>query len=188
MVLLDESYELGSDGSGVDYLTARFVAGAKTKAAHGDHAAAADRLAAGMKVAQQSRLPRLAAAVNNERIGLGIEIAPQVAARLRSPRIIPRDDGIAMMTAELNEDSAIRLLSASASADDHEHACLRAAELLAGIDSGRRPLAALSAELLLVETLTATGRQDEANTRLPHATARCTELGLSRLLLDAGLR
>jgi ATP/maltotriose-dependent transcriptional regulator MalT len=185
--LLDESYQFGSDGSGVDYLTARYVFGAKIKAAHGDHAAAVERLAAGMKVADQSQLPRLAAAINNERIRLGIEIAPQAAARLRSPRTIPSGDGIAMMTAELDEDSGIRLLSASDSADDHEQACRRAAELLAGIDTERRPLAALSAELLLVETLTATGRQDDANVRLPHLTARCTELGLLRLLIDAGL-
>ena len=187
MRLVDESYQFGSDGSGVDYLTARYVMGARIKAGQGDHAAAVDRLVAGMKVADLSRLPRLAAAINNERIRLGIEIAPQVAARLRSPRTIPRDDGIAIMTAELDEDSGIRLLSASNSADDHEQACRRAAELLTGIDGERRPLSALSAELLLVETLTATGRHDDAQVRLARLTARCTELGLPRLLVDAGL-
>ncbi|MEB3022136.1 serine/threonine-protein kinase [[Mycobacterium] crassicus] len=185
--LLDESYEFGSDGSGVDYLTARYVTSAKIKAAQGEHTAAIDRLAAGIKVADESGLPRLAAAINNERIRLGIAIAPQVADRLRLPRVIPSDDGIAMMTAELDEDSAIRLLSAGHSTDAHDQACRRADELLAGIDSTRRPLAALNAELLLVETLIATGRQHDAETRLTDLTARCTELGLSRLLIDAGL-
>ena len=187
MRLLDESYEFGSDGSGVDYLIARYVTGAKIKAAHGDHAAAVDRLHAGMKVAEQSRLPRLAAAITNARIRLGIELTPQVAARLRSPRTIPHDDGTATITTELDEDSGIRLLSAGDSADDHDQACRRAADLLAGIDGERRPLAALRAELLLVETLTAAGRPAAANDRLSRVTARCAELGLSRWLIDAGL-
>jgi serine/threonine-protein kinase PknK len=182
--LLDESYQLGPEGGAVDYLAARYVVGARIKAAQGDLGIAVDRLAAGLTVAEQLRLPRLTAALNNEQIRLGIEIAPAVAARLRSPRSIPRDDGIAMMTAELDEDSGIRLLSASDSADDREQSCRRAADLLAGIDSARRPLAALRAELLLLETLAATGKPTDTSV----IAARCAELGLPRLLIDAGLR
>jgi serine/threonine-protein kinase PknK len=48
-------------------------------------------------------------------------------------------------------------------------------------------LTALTAQLLLVETLMATGRSDDANVVLPDVAARCEELGLSRLLVDAGL-
>ena len=59
-------------------------------------------------------------------IRLGIEIPQAVAAGLRSPRTIPRDNGIATMTAELDEDSGVRLLSASDSADDRAQACRRA--------------------------------------------------------------
>jgi ATP/maltotriose-dependent transcriptional regulator MalT len=69
-----------------------------------------------------------------------------------------------MLTAELDEDSAIRLLSGNDSADDCEQACRRAAELAARIDGERRPLAALQAQLLLVETLTAVGRAVDAQT------------------------
>jgi len=133
------------------------------------------------------RLPRLAAAITNERIRLGIEIAPEVAARLRATRTIPHDDGIATITAELDENSGIRLLSASDSADDREQACRRAADLLAVIDDERRPLAALTVQLLLVETFRATGRSDDADALLPDVVARCEKLGLSRLLVDAGL-
>ena len=78
-------------------------------------------------------------------------------------------------------------MSASDSANDREQACRRATVLLAGIDGERRPLAALTAQLLLVETLMATGRVDYANVVLPVVAARCEELGLSRLLVDAGL-
>ncbi|HUH68498.1 MAG TPA: protein kinase, partial [Mycobacterium sp.] len=160
--LLDESDLLGSEGGMVDYLAARYVIGARIKAALGDHGSAADRLAAGASAAQHLVLPRLAARINNERIRLGIEVPRVVAAVLRSPRTIPRGNGIATMTAELDEDSGIRLLSASESADDREQACRRAADLAAGIDGGRRPLAALQAQLLVVETLTAAGRTVEA--------------------------
>jgi serine/threonine-protein kinase PknK len=48
-------------------------------------------------------------------------------------------------------------------------------------------MATLTAQLLLVETLMATGRTDDANVVLPGVAARCKELGLSRLLVDAGL-
>ena len=185
--LLDESYLLGSDGGGVDYLAARYVIGARVKAAQGDHGSAVDRLAAGAKAADHLRLPRLAARINNERIRLGIELPQAVAAGLRSPRSTPGGNGIATLTAELDEDSAVRLLSASDSADDREQACRRAAELAVGIDGERRPLAALQAQLLLVETLTAAGRATDARNELTPVAAKCAELGLSRLLVDAGL-
>jgi ATP/maltotriose-dependent transcriptional regulator MalT len=183
--LLELSYELGPEGGGVDYLAARYVGGAKIKAAQGDFGAARERLDAGMKAAEQLQLPRLAAAINNERIRSGIGVPPAVASRLRSVRAIPRDDGIATITAELDEDSAVHLLLASGSAEEHEQASRRATELLAGIDAARRPLAALRAELLLAETLARTGKS--ADTKIPAAARRCQEIGLPRLLVDAGL-
>ena len=183
--LLEMGYGLGSEGGGVDYLAARFVGSAKVKAAQGDLRAAAERLDAGMQAAEQLQLPRLVAAVNNERIRLGIDVAPAVAARLRSPRAISRHDGIATLTAELDEDSAIRLLSASGSAEEHEQACNRATDLLACIDAARRPFAALRAELLLTETLARTGRS--ADVKISGVERRCEEIGLPRLLVDAGL-
>jgi ATP/maltotriose-dependent transcriptional regulator MalT len=187
MRLLDESYQLGPEGGGVDYLAARYVIGARLRAINGDRDSAVERLSAGMRVAEQLGLQRLAAAVNNERIRLGIEIAPVVADRLRAERTIPRDDGIARMTAELDEDSGIRLLCASGSDEDHEQACLRARDLLAGADGEHRPLAALSARLLLAEALTATGGLEDAADVASHATDECAAVGLSRLSVDAGL-
>ena len=124
----------------------------------------------------------------NERIRLGIELPPAVAAGLRSPRIIARDDGIATLTAELDEDSAVRLLSASGSAGrSPSRRADGPPDLAAGIDGERRPLAALQAQLLLVESLTAAGRATDARDELASVAAKCAELGLSRLLVDAGL-
>jgi serine/threonine-protein kinase PknK len=185
--LLDESYLLGSDGGPVDYLAARYVIGARIKAAQGDHDSAVERLAAGAKAADRLGLPRLAARINNERVRLGIELPQAVAAGLRAHRDIPRDNGIATLTAELDEDSAVRLLSASESAEDREQACRRADGLAAGTGGERRPLARLQAQLLLIETLTAVGRATEARDELAPVAAKCAELGLSRLLVDAGL-
>jgi serine/threonine-protein kinase PknK len=181
--MLEMSYGLGPDGGGVDYLAARYVGSAKVKAAQGDLSAAAELLDAGMKTAEHLQRPRLAAAINNERIRLGV--APSVAARLRSVRAIPRDDGIATIIAELDEESAVRLLLASGSADEQEQAWRRATQLLAGIDARRRPLAALRAELLLAEIRSRTGRS--ADPTIPAVARRCREIGLPRLLVDAGL-
>ncbi|MDT5172772.1 MAG: serine/threonine-protein kinase PknK, partial [Mycobacterium sp.] len=133
------------------------------------------------------RLPRLAARINNERVRLGIELPQAVIASLRSARTIPHGNGIATITAELDEDSGIRLLAASDSAADRELAWQRAADLAAGIDDERRPLAALQAQLLRIETLTAAGRTAHAQEELTRVAAKCAELGLSRLLVDAGL-
>ncbi len=185
--LLDESYQLGPEGGGVDYLAARYVAGARAKAAQGDRGSAVDHLMSGMKAAEQLHLPRLEAAINNERIRLGIGVPPSVAERLRSPRDIPRDDGIAILTAELDENSGIRLLSASDSAADQEEACRRASDLLRGVDGQRRPLAAVCAQLLLAQTLATAGRPADADAAATGVVAKCNDLGLSGLLVDAGL-
>jgi ATP/maltotriose-dependent transcriptional regulator MalT len=109
--------------------------GAKIKAAQGDSDAAASRLDEGMAVAEKLRLPRLAAAINHERVRLRLPITSSEAARLRAERTIPHaDDGIATITAELDEASGIRLLARSDDRDDRDRACRRAEALLAGID------------------------------------------------------
>jgi serine/threonine-protein kinase PknK len=92
------------------------------------------------------------------------------------------------MTAELDEDSGIRILLASDSGDDREHAYRRAGELLAGMDSERRPLAGLCTRLLRIETLTATDRADEARAEQSDVESQLAGIGLSRLLVDASLR
>jgi len=186
--LLEESYHLGPEGGAVDYLAARYVVGARIKAAQGNRDAAVSRLDAGMTVAEELRLPRLAAAINHERVRLRLPIDPSEAARLRAERSIPHDgNGIATITAELDAASGIRLLSRSHASDDREEACRRAGSLLAGIDPTARPLAALHARLLLIETLTAAGRAADAQEDIAVVRALCTQHGLPQLLIDAGL-
>jgi len=186
--LLDESYHLGPEGGGVDYLAARYVVGARIKAAQGDRDEAVSRLDAGMTVAEKLELPRLAAAINHERVRLRLPIDPSEAARLQAVRSIPHgDDGIATITAELDAASGIRLLSRSHASDDREQACRHAEALLAGIDPTARLLAALQARLLLVETLIAAGRADDARNDIAVVRTLCAQHGLPQLLIDAGL-
>jgi hypothetical protein len=45
----------------------------------------------------------------------------------------------------------------------------------------------LQAQPLLIETLTDTGRATDARNKLAPVAAKCAELGLSRLLVDAGI-
>jgi serine/threonine-protein kinase PknK len=186
--LLDESHHLGAEGGAVDYLVARYAVGARIKASQGDRDAAVSRLDAGMTVAEKSRLARLAAAINHERVRLQLPITGPEVARLQGVRSVPHDgDGIATVTAELDEASGIRLLSRSDASNDREQACRRAQGLLAEIDPAARPLAALQARLLLAETLTAAGRADDAREDIATARALCTQHGLPQLLVDAGL-
>jgi serine/threonine-protein kinase PknK len=184
--IIEESYALGSEGGAVDYMIALYGTAARLKAADGDLDAAATRLSDGMRAAERLDLPRLAAVMTNLRIRLGLPVTPDVASRLHaSSGMVPADDGIALITAELDEDSAVRLLAASDSADDRGEALRRAEQLAAGIDGTQRPWAALQAGLLVAETLVVNGRRADALTH--HAVAMSAELGLTRLLEDAGL-
>ena len=186
--LLEESYRLGPEAGAVDYLAAQYAVSARIKAAQGDRDAAASRLDAGMTVANKLGLPRLAAAINHERVRLQLPITAAEAARLRAlHRTFHGSNGIATITAELDEASGIRLLSRSHASDDRDYACRRAGTLLNGIGPTTRPLAALQARLLFAETLTATGQVNDARNHIAEARALCARHGLPQLLIDAGL-
>jgi ATP/maltotriose-dependent transcriptional regulator MalT len=186
--LLEESYRIGPEAGAVDYLVAQYAVGARIKAAQGDRAAAAGRLDAGMAVAEKLGLPRLAAAINHERVRLQLPITAPEAARLRAVRrVFHGANGIATITAELDEASGIRLLSRSRAGDDRDRACRRAGALLGGIDPTARPLAALQARLLFVETLAIAGLANEAQDHIAAVRDQCAQHGLPQLLIDAGL-
>ena len=186
--LLEESYRLGPEAGAVDYLVAQYAVSARIKAAQGYRDAAASRLDAGMTVAEKLALPRLAAAINYERVRLQLPISAPEAARLRAIyRVFHAGNGIATITGELDEASGIRLLSRSHASDDRDQACRRAGTLLAGINPTLRPLAALQARLLLAETLTVAGLANDARNHIAETRALCAQHGLPQLLIDARL-
>ncbi len=111
--LLDEGYRLGAEGGVVDFKISRYVIGARVKELRGDRVTAASRLADGARIASEMGLERLAAAVENERVKLGIPIAhPRPVVEYGRPR---PGTGIALHTAQIEEDTAIRLLLADPS-------------------------------------------------------------------------
>ncbi|TLF76725.1 serine/threonine-protein kinase [Nocardia cyriacigeorgica] len=181
--LLPDYRELAAEGGGlVDVMIATYATAARIEAAHGDLDAAVLRLAEGMRQAELLGLARLAARLRNERILLGFGLPETSATQLLRSRSLDGADGIATITAELDEDSAIRLLLLRHRGDD---ATARARALAAAIDPGRRPLAALGATLLLSAVVRATGDVDEAEQIRAPAAARCLESGLSQFLLDS---
>lgn len=187
--LLDESYQLGSEGGLVEFLLVTYGTGARIKALRGDHEAASKRLDEGARIADTLGLPRLAARIKNERIRFGP--AP-TAERERKPRLSDADtdsfgvqrtgaDGIATITAELEEDSAIRVSLACGS---FAEACSRSENLLRNRLSQDRPRALLRAQLGHVAALSAAGRIDEAKDEVIPLVVKCAEVGLIQIVCD----
>ena len=187
--LLDEGFKLGADAGAVDFKIARYVVGARIKALRGDRDAAARRLNEGLRIAGAMSLPRLRAAAENERVRLGLPAPPDAgalppvcyAARRRPV------DGIEEITAQLEEDTAIRLLLVEDTSHERtELACTWAREWVDRMEARRRPRALLQARTLLVACLSAAGRMDEAKAMLASIAAQCAALGTIRYLADGG--
>ncbi|AHK35887.1 serine/threonine-protein kinase [Rhodococcus opacus] len=187
--LLDEGYKLGPEGGSVDFKLARYVVGARIKALRGDRDAAARRLNEGLQIAEAMSLPRLRAATENERIRLGLPVHPDLGALPHvsySARRRPVD-GIDEITAQLEEDTAIRLLLCEEDIPARtELACIWSREWVDTLEGRGRPRALLQARRLLAACLSAAGRLDEAKAVLAPVAAQCAALGTIRYLADGG--
>jgi ATP/maltotriose-dependent transcriptional regulator MalT len=187
--LLDDAYELGAEGGLVDFMVAAFGTGARLKCVRGDKTAADLRLAEGVEIAKALQLPRLEAGLVYEQVRMagasGHDIDVSLAQRVRS-RGAQALDGIGDVTAELREDSQIRLLLISGESSALADACSRARIRRDHIDQRKRPRAHLRASLQLAFCLASAGRREEASQVLAPAVRTCAALGLSRLLLDEG--
>ncbi|WP_454196165.1 protein kinase domain-containing protein [Nocardia sp. Marseille-Q1738] len=177
--LLDEAGRLGTEGGPVEFMMAAYATGARIKALRGDLAAAARRLDEGAEAARALKLPRLATRIANEQVRLGL-----TASYVTEP---PSGvDGIATITAEMREESAIRMLLRSGAAKRAAAAVARAQQLRDAIDTARRPRAAAQAQLLLASCLAAAGKTDAAKGALVPVVAKHADVGLIRPLLDEG--
>nr|WP_271209113.1 serine/threonine-protein kinase [Rhodococcus wratislaviensis] len=207
--LLDLSHALGSEGGTVDFMLATYGTGARLKRLLGQHDAAKERLDEGAQLAHQLRLHRLAARIANERIRAGTGHAPSDTLAMdaedatlladgkkidglgdgagENRQQLDRDNGIAVITTELVEDSVIReALAAQNEVQDLAMVYDRAHALVESIDRRVRPRAFLHAALLRVEVLAAAGRDDAALTELIPLVEQCARLGLVRPVLDTG--
>lgn len=190
--LLDESFKLGAEEGMVDWIRSRFVVGARLAVLRGDRAAAVRLLDDGADAAQRLSTPRLRASIDNERLLLGLDSnrpgrAPiEFDRRWQPPAVV---DGIAEITAQLDEDTAIRLLIAGSPAPEQaEIACRWAQEWVDRLTGRGRERALLRAQRTLAECLAAAGRTDEAKRLLGSILARCADLGLVRFPIDGGRR
>ncbi|WP_082833231.1 serine/threonine-protein kinase [Rhodococcus sp. LB1] len=185
--LLDRSHTLGAEGGTVDFMVATYGTGARLKILLGQTDAAKARLDEGARLAQQLVLPRLAARIANERVraGIGHAASGTPAVDLESRQPADRNNGIAVVIFEMEEDSAIR---AALTAHDQDLGSVytRAHALGESIDRRVRARASLNAALLQVEVLATLGHEDAALTELLPLAEQCAELGLVRPVLDAG--
>jgi serine/threonine-protein kinase PknK len=180
--LLDESYKLGAEDGIVDFMIARYVIGARIKAVRGDRDAAAARLDDGARVADTLALPRLRAHVDNERMRIDLPVA-QWPGRVEHEEALP-DGGLGEIIAQLHDETEILGLLA----DQPGLACERAEAWVQRLEPQGRPRALLQANRLLVASLSAAGRTDEAKQTFARIAAQCAELGMVRYLLDGGPR
>src|SRR5574337_245592 len=186
---LNESFNLGAEEGGVEMINARFAVGAQLAVLRGDRAGAAELLDNGAAVAQRLSIPRLGASFENERVLLGLPTRRTVPAPIEYARCRRPVEGIAEITAQLEEDTAIRLLLAAPSAGgQHDLACRWAQEWVDRLQGRRRHRALLCAQRTLVECLSAAGRTAQAKQLLGVVLDRCAGLGMVRFPIDSGQR
>lgn len=187
--LLDESHQLGSEGGVVDFMLVTYGTGSRIKATRGDRAAASRRLAEGAEIAAALSLSRLTARIENERTRWGLRPTARPTGRKEAAAAAAESsavNGILEMTAELDEDTAIRTLLTETAPHSAIEALERSSALAARVQSHRRPRAALRAGLLEVTARLAVYGEEDAAAALVPLAARCAQLGLIRPLCDEG--
>ena len=184
--LLDESQVLGREG-GVDFMLAHYVSGARLKSYRGERDTAARYLEAGAQLGASLRLPRLGAAVEYERLVLGLPPlrAPYFTGIEYSNRRYP-NNGLEEVVVQLEEAVAIRRLLDTSDSGDVALACSWAQEWVTALVGTRRRRALLQAQRLLATCLSIAGRHDEATGLVAQMVYTCQEQGLVRYLPDGG--
>ncbi|WP_255027646.1 serine/threonine-protein kinase [Rhodococcus sp. GA1] len=181
--LLDESNLLGIEGGGTDFLIARFGTAARLKMLQGNREEAVALLTEGLRVAALHDLPRLRARIENERVRLGIA-TPGPSTRTMPENTTPHPDGTVEITLQIEDSTAIRLLSENGEPEASEQAVGWARMWVQRTTS--RPRAHLQAHRLLASCLHAAGRIEEAEETLAVVVDACAARGMVRYLTDGG--
>jgi serine/threonine-protein kinase PknK len=184
--LFDESHAMGSEIALVDFMIAIYATGSRVKALTGDVSSAAALLNEGREIARRMDLPRLAARIEDEEVRQGF---PRAASLIQGGGPTPDSHyrkGIEAITAQTVEASAIRQILRTKEPGQVDAACGRARQLAQEIAMDDRPRALLQAKLLLVACLIDAERKIEADDVLIPVAQQCAELGLVRVLVDAG--
>ncbi|HEY5852562.1 MAG TPA: protein kinase [Aldersonia sp.] len=186
--LLDEGYKVGPEGGSVDFKIARYVTGARIKALNGDRLAAMDRLNEAARIARMLAQPRLAALAENERIRSGLPPHPEFGVLPLASHDARRapTDAIDELTVQHEEATAIRALLVDDDPSKRELACRWAQEWVDRFTTTNRPRARIQARRLLVASLAAAGRRDEAKATLAVVLADCARAEMVRYIPDGG--
>jgi serine/threonine-protein kinase PknK len=187
--LLDDAYELGAEGGIVDFMLAAFGTGARLKLVRGDAVAARRRLAEGLDIARELRLPRLEARLLYETVRIATLSGEPIDEPLVRRIMIgygQQDGAVCDDTAETVEDAQIRLLLADGRTSALTSAGERARARLDRVDPSSRPRAHLRASIQCALCLSLAGDADDAMATLRPALKTSAALGLSRLLVDEG--
>ncbi|EKT83849.1 serine/threonine protein kinase [Rhodococcus opacus M213] len=183
--LLNETFDAAALGGAPDFMIRHYCLRARIMAVRGDRDGAARQLDEGVRTAETFSLPRLRAAVDNERVRIGLPPAPGFVPVTRETRRTPAN-GLDLATAQLEEEAAITLLAARGDPADADLACEWANDWVRQLDGTGRHRACLQAVRLLVSCLWAAGRRDEAQAMLLPAAVECARHGLNRFLPDGG--
>jgi ATP/maltotriose-dependent transcriptional regulator MalT/serine/threonine protein kinase len=187
--LLEESSKLSAEEGIVEMMIARFVVGARLAVMRGDRAAAADLLDDGAEVAEKLSTPRLRASTENERVRLRLPTRRLISPLIEYAQRQRPADGIAQITAQLQDETAIRVMIGNPGVgEQNEAACDWAQEWVDRLQGRGRDRALLRAQRILVECLAAAGRTAEAKELLAAVLAQCARLGLVRFPQDGGPR
>ncbi|MFE9320717.1 protein kinase [Nocardia sp. NPDC052278] len=185
--LLRASTTLHRQGGMTDFLLATYGTGARLAAVLGDLAEAERLLTIGVQIAEERSLPRLVARIVNERIRANLPIPDDVRGRLTTlPPYHVQVTRTHAITAELDQDSAIRLLLAEQSPVAASEASNKAEMLTREIGKQPRPKALIQAQLLYACCLWAAGHRAEARKTAGPAISQCLTQGVPRLVNDSG--
>jgi serine/threonine-protein kinase PknK len=179
--LLGDAYELGADIGGVDFLIPIFVTGARIMALRGDRGGALVRLEEGTAAAVRLDVPRLAAHVEAERSRWGYGASDRFVD-VASTAV----GGFAAGFADVVEEAAVRAALDSSRHDLSYDFITRAQALSVRADDRGCALSLVRCQLLLACCLRAGDRSAEGKEAMVPAVARCSDLGLDRVVLDAG--
>jgi serine/threonine-protein kinase PknK len=183
--LLNETFDAAAVGGGADFMIRHYCLRARILALHGNHAGAASHLDDGVRTAAAFSLPRLRAAVDLERVRLGFAPRPGFVPATRGAHPPPAD-GLARITAELEDETAITLLLGSGDREQIRVACDWANEWVRTLEGTGRELARLRAARLSVSCLWAAGRGDDAERAVLPVAVECARHEWIRFLLDGG--
>ncbi|QNJ94811.1 protein kinase [Mycolicibacterium fluoranthenivorans] len=183
--LLAENFYAASLGGTADFMMRHYCIRARIASIHGDRTGTLRELDEGAHTADLLSLPRLQAAVDNERVRLGMPLRPGFAP-VSHTRKQNSADGIGQITAQLEDETAITLLLRTDDPEQIHTAVGWASDWTRSLEGTDRALAWLYAGRLLVSCLWAAGNADEAEAALIPVATRCAQHGLIRFLPDGG--